>query len=195
MVTFHRRQTDTHMDTAVCVFVCLFLAAFPHYCTDPDVTWGNGSGCPLALRYWADLQLVHGFRCYDNIHIFKHIALYTANAYSTELEMSASACTRSIASLLSCRPPPPRLQRCGKDASIWWSLPLVYQCPPCCGRHPLRCLHAGDGVFFVISFCSLTLCLLNILQKLTSTWNRHSHCLQNIEWNQSFIKNLESSQH
>jgi len=22
--------------------VCLSLAAFPHYCTDPDVTWGNG---------------------------------------------------------------------------------------------------------------------------------------------------------
>jgi len=21
---------------------CLSLAAFPHYCTDPDVTWGNG---------------------------------------------------------------------------------------------------------------------------------------------------------
>jgi len=24
--------------------VCLSLAAFPHYCTDPAVTWGNGSG-------------------------------------------------------------------------------------------------------------------------------------------------------
>jgi len=112
-------ETDRHTDGHGRLCVCLFLAAFPHYCTDPDVTWGNGSGCPLALRYWADLQLVHGFRCYDNIHIFKLIALYTANAYSTELEMSASACTRSIASLLSCRPPPPRLQRCGKDASIW----------------------------------------------------------------------------
>jgi len=26
--------------TAVCVSVCLFLAAFPHYCTDPGVGWG-----------------------------------------------------------------------------------------------------------------------------------------------------------
>jgi len=34
---------------------------------DPDVTWGNGSGCPLVVHYWADLQSVHGFRCYDNI--------------------------------------------------------------------------------------------------------------------------------
>jgi len=25
---------------SVCVSVCLSVAAFPHYCTDPDVTWG-----------------------------------------------------------------------------------------------------------------------------------------------------------
>jgi len=43
------------------------LAAFPHYCTDPDVSWENGRGCPLVVYYWADLQSVHGFRCYDNI--------------------------------------------------------------------------------------------------------------------------------
>jgi len=53
--------------TAVCVTVCLPLAAFPHYCTDPDVTWQNGRGCPLFVHYWADLQSVHGFRCYYNI--------------------------------------------------------------------------------------------------------------------------------
>ena len=101
-------ETDRHTDGhgRLCLCVCLSPAAFPHYCTDPDVTWGNGRGCPQALHYWADLQLVNGFRCYDNIHIFKLIALYTANAYSTELEMSASACTRSMASLLSCRPSP-----------------------------------------------------------------------------------------
>ena len=29
--------------------VCLSLAAFLHYCTDPDVTWGNGRGA-LELR-------------------------------------------------------------------------------------------------------------------------------------------------
>ena len=48
--------------TAVCVSVCLSLAAFPHYCTDPDVTWGNGRGCPLVMHYWANLQSVQGFR-------------------------------------------------------------------------------------------------------------------------------------
>jgi len=30
--------------TAVCLSVCLSLAAFPYYHTDPDVTWVNGRG-------------------------------------------------------------------------------------------------------------------------------------------------------
>jgi len=47
--------------------VCLSLTAFLHYCTYPDVTWGNGRGCPLVVHDWADLQSVHGFHCYDNI--------------------------------------------------------------------------------------------------------------------------------
>jgi len=33
-----------HVRLYVCVTVCLSLAAFPHYCTDPDITWGNGRG-------------------------------------------------------------------------------------------------------------------------------------------------------
>jgi len=41
--------------TAVCLSVCLSLAAFQHYCTDPDVTWGSGRRCPLVGQYWADL--------------------------------------------------------------------------------------------------------------------------------------------
>jgi len=36
------------------------------------------------VQYWADLQLVHGFRCYDN---------------SAEREITASACIRSMAGL------------------------------------------------------------------------------------------------
>jgi len=45
----------------------LSLAACPHYCTDPDVTFGNGSGCPVVVHCWADLKSVHDFHCYDNI--------------------------------------------------------------------------------------------------------------------------------
>jgi len=52
---------------SVCLSVCLSVAACPHYCTDPDVTWGSGRGCPLVVHYWANLQLVHGMRCYGNI--------------------------------------------------------------------------------------------------------------------------------
>ena len=51
--------------TAVCV--CLSLAAFPHYCTDPCVSWRNDRGCPLVVQYWAHFPSVYGFRCYDNI--------------------------------------------------------------------------------------------------------------------------------
>jgi len=51
---------------SVCVSVCLSAAACPHYCTDPDVTWGSGTGCPLVVHYWADLQSVHGLRRYGN---------------------------------------------------------------------------------------------------------------------------------
>jgi len=47
--------------------VCLSAAACPHYCTDPDVTWGSDRGIPLVVHYWADLQSVHGMRCYGNI--------------------------------------------------------------------------------------------------------------------------------
>jgi len=41
------------------VGVCLFLTACLHYCTYPDVTWGNGRGCPLAVHCWADLLWQH----------------------------------------------------------------------------------------------------------------------------------------
>jgi len=65
-----------HARLRVCVCVCVSAATCPHYCTDPDVTSGNGTGCPLVVHYWADLQSVHGFRCCDSIR---------------EREMSASA--------------------------------------------------------------------------------------------------------
>jgi len=57
----------------VCVSVCLSLTALPRYCTE----LGGMVGVPLVVHYWAHLQSVHGFRCYDNIHVCKLIALYT----------------------------------------------------------------------------------------------------------------------
>jgi len=62
----HQSFTDA-IATFLMSRVCLPLAAFPHYCTDPHVSWRNGRGCPLVVHYWEDLQSVLGFRCYDNI--------------------------------------------------------------------------------------------------------------------------------
>ena len=56
IITFH---SEMYSDRAcLCACVCLCFTACLHYCTYPDVTWGNG---------WADLQSVHGFDCYGNI--------------------------------------------------------------------------------------------------------------------------------
>ena len=67
MITFRvsRRPREMYCSHArLCV--CLSAAACLHYYTDPDVTWRSGRGCPLAVHYWADLQSVHGLRCYGN---------------------------------------------------------------------------------------------------------------------------------
>ena len=48
------------------------------------------------MHCWADLQSVLWFLCYDNTHVCKPIALYTANAHNAECEMSVSACIRCV---------------------------------------------------------------------------------------------------
>jgi len=88
-----------HGRLCVCVSVCTFRR-IPTLLHGPGCKLGNGKGCPVVVHYWADLQSVHGFRCYDNVHAYKFIALYTANTHSAKREMSASACTRSMPDLL-----------------------------------------------------------------------------------------------
>ena len=44
-------------------FVCLCIPRR----MNPDVTWGNGRGCPVVVHYWVDLQSVHGFCSNDDI--------------------------------------------------------------------------------------------------------------------------------
>jgi len=58
--------------------VCLSVsvAACLHYCTDPDVTWRSGRGCPLVVHCWTDLQLGHGLRCYGNIMRTRNVSEY-----------------------------------------------------------------------------------------------------------------------
>jgi len=55
--------------------VCLFAATYSHYCTDLYVTWESGSGCPLVVHYWADLQSVHGLHCYGNTNAWQSPAV------------------------------------------------------------------------------------------------------------------------
>jgi len=51
--------------------LCLSVCPLPHSHTTAQtrmyVTWGNGSGCPLVMHYWVNLQSVHWFHRYDNI--------------------------------------------------------------------------------------------------------------------------------
>jgi len=62
-----RKMYCCHARLCVCVSVCVSSVVRRHYCTDPDVTWGRGRGCPLVVHYWADLQSGHGLHCYGNI--------------------------------------------------------------------------------------------------------------------------------
>jgi len=60
----------------VCVSVCLSAAACPHYCTDLDVTWEFVRDAPYIVHYRADLQSVHGLRCYGNITRTRNVSEY-----------------------------------------------------------------------------------------------------------------------
>jgi len=72
---------------SVCLRVRLSLIAFPHYCTNPVVSWANGRGGPVVV----DLQSVHIFRCYDNITPntkCQRVLLYSLYAWFALLPMS-----------------------------------------------------------------------------------------------------------
>ena len=79
----------TRVCVCVCVCVCVSVCPRPHahiiHCTDPDVTWRSGRGCPLVVHYWADLQSADGLRCYGNItrtRNFNEYMLVLALCYS-----------------------------------------------------------------------------------------------------------------
>jgi len=62
VITFHvRHSRDEMYSSHDLLCVCLSLSTFP-----PRRKMGNGRGCPLVVHYWAHLQSVHEFRCYDN---------------------------------------------------------------------------------------------------------------------------------
>jgi len=58
----------TRVCLCVCAFVCLSLRGrMPTLLHGSGCNLGSGRGCPLVVHYWADLQSVHGLRCYGNI--------------------------------------------------------------------------------------------------------------------------------
>ena len=68
------------MVTAVCAYVCQSVAAFPHYCVDPDVSSGMvPSSCALLGEFAIGARV---------------------SQHSAECEMSASACTHSACTWL-----------------------------------------------------------------------------------------------
>ena len=81
LVTFRvsRRRREMycgHARLCACLSLCLSAAACLHYCTDSDVTWSSGRGCPLVVHCWADLQSVHGLRCHGNITRTRNVSEY-----------------------------------------------------------------------------------------------------------------------
>jgi len=83
VITFHvsprrREMYCGHARLCVCVPVCLSVSGrMPTLlCTDSDVTWKSGSGCPLVVHHWADLQSVRGLRCYGNIIRTRNVSEY-----------------------------------------------------------------------------------------------------------------------
>ena len=85
-----------HLHLCVCVYLCLSVATCPHYCTDPDVTWGNGRGCPLVVHCCSDFQSVHGFRASGNI-VPHGFAVCTHDSIAANAKcQQVHACTRCM---------------------------------------------------------------------------------------------------
>jgi len=78
----------------LCVSVCLSAAVRPDYCTDPDVTWGHGRGCPIVVHYWADLQSRHGLRCYWQHNANPSYKLASLSRYDDIVRTLGGVCSR-----------------------------------------------------------------------------------------------------
>jgi len=84
--------------------VCLSTPACPHYCTDPDVTSGNGRGCPLVVHCWADFQSVHGFPCCHSIARTRNVSECLYSLYAWCLLCAAGPSARDLSRMF---PTPP----------------------------------------------------------------------------------------
>ena len=63
---------------SVCLYVCLSVRGrMPTLLHGPGCNLGSGRGCPLVVQYWADLQVVHGLRCFGSITRTRNVSEYT----------------------------------------------------------------------------------------------------------------------
>jgi len=71
-----RRRREMYFGHArLCV--CLSVRGrMPTLLHGPGCNLGSGRGCPLIVQYWADLQSVHGLRCYGNITRTRNVSEY-----------------------------------------------------------------------------------------------------------------------
>jgi len=73
---------------SVCVSV---RSRTPTLLHGPGCNLGHGSGCPLVVHLWADLQSVHGLRCYGNIMRTLVTSLRPSRDMTTQCERSAGS--------------------------------------------------------------------------------------------------------
>jgi len=53
----------------LCVCLRAYTSPHSHTTTRTRINLGHHTGCPPVVHHWADLQSMHGFRCYGNIHV------------------------------------------------------------------------------------------------------------------------------
>jgi len=86
-----RKMYCGHARLSVCVSVRGHMPTLLH---GPGCNLGRGSGCPLVVHYWTDLQTVHGLRCYGNITRTLVTSLRPSRDMMTYYERSVGcACT------------------------------------------------------------------------------------------------------
>jgi len=74
---------------SVCLSVCLSVAAFAHYCMDPDASWGNGRGCPRQAK------LCHPSLTRTNLSVYR-------NEYRTHYKLHWLPVRQSVEFKLAC---------------------------------------------------------------------------------------------
>ena len=81
---------------SVCLCICLSdPRRIPTLLHGPRCNYRNGRGDPLVVHYWADLQSVHGFRCYDNIFRTRNVSecLYSLYAWFAVVKYRTVSCS------------------------------------------------------------------------------------------------------